>query len=126
MRPAPNNKYFLPLFYFPIDLTLLSMSCLFLFHPQSAFFAPHFFSSTSYHNLQLPSLSCHQMKCCGWTGPGNWSENLLIKNSTQALYSCSCRNDSRPGTELRQVGLCERLSAEPPVYETVRNTVSKI
>ncbi|KAK7891421.1 hypothetical protein WMY93_023384 [Mugilogobius chulae] len=26
------------------------------------------------------------MKCCGWTGPGNWSENLLIKNSSQYLY----------------------------------------
>eukprot|EP00064_Thunnus_orientalis_P002632 superscaffoldBa00000198_g2639 len=58
------------------------------------------------------------MKCCGWTGPGNWSENLVIKNSSQHLYSCSCRNDSLPGIEIKAVGLCEHLSAEPPVYET--------
>ncbi|XP_037538905.1 CD82 antigen [Nematolebias whitei] len=58
------------------------------------------------------------MKCCGWTGPGNWSENLLIKNSTQKLYSCSCRNESMPGPELREGGLCEYMSAEPPVHET--------
>lgn len=63
----------------------------------------------------------HQMKCCGWTGPGNWSENHLIKNSTQKLYSCSCHNDSLPGPEKKDVGLCEHLSAEPPVYETVHN-----
>ncbi|MEQ2224851.1 hypothetical protein ILYODFUR_011675 [Ilyodon furcidens] len=58
------------------------------------------------------------MNCCGWTGPGNWSENLLIKNSTQNLYSCSCRNDSLPGSEVKQFGLCESLSAQPPVYAT--------
>uniref|UniRef100_A0A3B5MEA9 Tetraspanin n=1 Tax=Xiphophorus couchianus TaxID=32473 RepID=A0A3B5MEA9_9TELE len=57
------------------------------------------------------------MKCCGWTGPGNWSENTLIKNSTQYLYSCSCRNDTIPGTEVKEFGLCERLSAQPPVFE---------
>uniref|UniRef100_A0A3Q2P6E6 CD82 molecule b n=1 Tax=Fundulus heteroclitus TaxID=8078 RepID=A0A3Q2P6E6_FUNHE len=58
------------------------------------------------------------MKCCGWTSPGNWSENLLIKNSTQKLYSCSCRNDSLPGTDVKEFGLCDSLSPQPPVYET--------
>ncbi|XP_034391249.1 CD82 molecule b isoform X2 [Cyclopterus lumpus] len=58
------------------------------------------------------------MECCGWTGPGNWSENILIKNSSQILYSCSCRNASLPGTDIRDVGLCEQLSTETPVYET--------
>uniref|UniRef100_A0A3P9M7R3 Tetraspanin n=1 Tax=Oryzias latipes TaxID=8090 RepID=A0A3P9M7R3_ORYLA len=58
------------------------------------------------------------MKCCGWTGPGNWSENLLIKNNTQKLYSCSCRNESLPGSDVKNVGLCENLSDELPVYET--------
>lgn len=63
------------------------------------------------------------MKCCGWTGPGNWSENILIKNSTQNnLYSCSCRNESLPGTEVKDVGLCENLSTDLPLYETVHNT----
>ncbi|XP_056272516.1 CD82 molecule b isoform X1 [Pseudoliparis swirei] len=58
------------------------------------------------------------MKCCGWTGPGNWSENMLIRNSSQNLYSCSCRNESLPGTDIRDVGLCEQLSAQAPIYET--------
>ncbi|XP_043980647.1 CD82 molecule b [Gambusia affinis] len=57
------------------------------------------------------------MKCCGWTGPGNWSENTLIKNSTQNLYSCSCRNDTIPGTDVKEFGLCEHLSAQPPVFQ---------
>uniref|UniRef100_A0A3Q1GAK9 Tetraspanin n=1 Tax=Acanthochromis polyacanthus TaxID=80966 RepID=A0A3Q1GAK9_9TELE len=57
------------------------------------------------------------MKCCGWTGPGNWSQNLLISNGTK-LYSCSCRNESLPGTEVKSVGLCEHLLSDPPVYQT--------
>lgn len=62
-----------------------------------------------------------QMKCCGWTGPGNWSDNLLIKNSSQNLYPCSCRNETLPGPEIRPTGLCEHLSTDLPVYETVRD-----
>ncbi|KAM6937270.1 CD82 molecule b isoform 1-T1 [Xenentodon cancila] len=58
------------------------------------------------------------MKCCGWTDPGNWTENLLIKNSSQHLYSCSCRNESLPGTEVKEVGLCVHLSPEKPIFET--------
>lgn len=58
------------------------------------------------------------MKCCGFTGPGNWSENPVIKNSTQVQYSCSCRNDSLPGVEKVLAGLCSTLSSDPPVYET--------
>ncbi|XP_017261687.1 CD82 molecule b [Kryptolebias marmoratus] len=59
-----------------------------------------------------------QMKCCGWISPGNWSENIWISNNTNKLYSCSCRNESLPGTEVRESGLCEYMSAEPPVHET--------
>ncbi|CAL8261220.1 unnamed protein product [Merluccius merluccius] len=62
------------------------------------------------------------MKCCGWTGPGNWTENLVIKsvkkNSSQTLYSCSCRNDSLPGISIEGTGLCQSLSADVPVYTT--------
>ncbi|KAF7224192.1 CD82 molecule b [Nothobranchius furzeri] len=58
------------------------------------------------------------MECCGWTGPGNWSENILIKNSTQNLYPCSCRNSSHPGTDMREGGLCESLSENLPVFQT--------
>ncbi|XP_061532170.1 CD82 molecule b isoform X2 [Phycodurus eques] len=61
------------------------------------------------------------MKCCGWTGPGNWSDNMLIKNSSQYLYSCSCRNESLPGTDIKVEGLCEHLSSELPIYETRKN-----
>lgn len=68
------------------------------------------------------SLPYEQMKCCGWYGPGNWSENINIKNSTQYLYSCSCRNESMPGTEVKPVGLCEHMSQETPVYETVQDS----
>ncbi|KAJ8340169.1 hypothetical protein SKAU_G00348020 [Synaphobranchus kaupii] len=55
------------------------------------------------------------IQCCGWTGPGNWTENTLIKNSSQ-LYPCSCRNVSLPGVDLKNGGLCETLSPEWPVY----------
>ncbi|XP_030588154.1 CD82 molecule b isoform X2 [Archocentrus centrarchus] len=57
------------------------------------------------------------IKCCGLAGPGNWSENLVIKNSTQYLYPCSCRNDSLPGGDVKPAGLCESMSSELPVYE---------
>lgn len=69
-----------------------------------------------------PSPSYHQMKCCGWTGPGNWSDNIVIKNSSQNLYPCSCRNESLPGSDIKFNGLCEHLSTEPPIYDTVQNT----
>lgn len=62
------------------------------------------------------------MKCCGWTGPGNWSENLIIKNSSQNLYPCSCRNESLPGSDIKLEGLCEHLSTDLPVFETVRDS----
>lgn len=70
--------------------------------------------------------SYHQMKCCGWSGPGNWSDNLSIKNSTKNLYPCSCRNDSLAGTDVQEVGLCEHMSTDLPVYETVYNLTSLI
>ncbi|XP_072551478.1 CD82 molecule b isoform X2 [Salminus brasiliensis] len=56
------------------------------------------------------------VQCCGWTGPSNWTENVWIKNSTQTLYPCSCRNESIPGTELQETGLCQSLVPEWPVY----------
>ncbi|XP_077600729.1 CD82 antigen-like [Stigmatopora nigra] len=58
------------------------------------------------------------MKCCGWMSPSNWSDNMLIKNNSQNLYSCSCRNESLPGSDIKVVGLCEHLSSELPVYPT--------
>lgn len=63
------------------------------------------------------------MKCCGWTGPSNWTENILIKsekNNSQNLYPCSCRNVSISGTDLKETGLCPSLSSEWPVFTTVQ------
>ncbi|XP_073709640.1 CD82 molecule b [Misgurnus anguillicaudatus] len=56
------------------------------------------------------------MKCCGWTGPSNWTENMSIKNNSQTLYPCSCRNESISGIEIKENGLCESLVKEWPVY----------
>lgn len=61
-----------------------------------------------------------KIHCCGWTGPGNWTENTLIRNSSRVLYPCSCRNMSLPGVGLEERGLCESLSSEWPVYQMVR------
>uniref|UniRef100_A0A8C2D6W5 CD82 molecule b n=1 Tax=Cyprinus carpio TaxID=7962 RepID=A0A8C2D6W5_CYPCA len=61
------------------------------------------------------------MKCCGWTGPSNWTENLVIKsqkNSSQILYPCSCRNESISGTYIKETGLCLSLSPDWPVFTT--------
>uniref|UniRef100_A0A671SCU2 Tetraspanin n=1 Tax=Sinocyclocheilus anshuiensis TaxID=1608454 RepID=A0A671SCU2_9TELE len=61
------------------------------------------------------------MKCCGWTGPSNWTENVVInsqKNNSQILYPCSCRNESISGTDIKETGLCEALSPEWPVFTT--------
>ncbi|KAJ8343445.1 hypothetical protein SKAU_G00307740 [Synaphobranchus kaupii] len=56
--------------------------------------------------------------CCGWTGPGNWTENILIKNSSQYLYPCSCRNVSQPGDAIQESGFCNAPSLNWPVYNT--------
>uniref|UniRef100_A0A673HR97 Tetraspanin n=2 Tax=Sinocyclocheilus rhinocerous TaxID=307959 RepID=A0A673HR97_9TELE len=58
------------------------------------------------------------MKCCGWTGPSNWTENLVMKNNSQILYPCSCRNKSISGTDIKETGLCQALSPDWPVFTT--------
>ncbi|KAI4892810.1 hypothetical protein NFI96_017242, partial [Prochilodus magdalenae] len=70
-------------------------------------------NKTSEHAWDYLQRTIH---CCGWIGPSNWTENVWIKNSTQTLYPCSCRNESIPGTELQQTGLCQSLVPEWPVY----------
>ncbi|XP_063052834.1 CD82 molecule b [Engraulis encrasicolus] len=56
------------------------------------------------------------IKCCGWTGPGNWTENTQIKNSSSTLFPCSCRNDTTGSESLPSSGLCESDTPEWPVY----------
>ncbi|XP_052008833.1 CD82 antigen-like [Xyrauchen texanus] len=58
------------------------------------------------------------MECCGWNGPSNWTENMLIKNSSQILYPCSCGNESISGTDNKERGLCPSLTSEWPVFTT--------
>ncbi|XP_031421150.1 CD82 molecule b [Clupea harengus] len=59
------------------------------------------------------------IQCCGWTDPGNWTDNIKIKNSSEILYPCSCRNDSsspqQPG-DLQMTGLCESPTPQWPIY----------
>ncbi|XP_062918321.1 CD82 molecule b [Mobula hypostoma] len=46
-----------------------------------------------------------ELQCCGWMGHSNWTENLVIKNSSMLLYPCSCHqkaNDTIP-----EMGFCE-------------------
>ncbi|XP_078076499.1 CD82 molecule b [Mustelus asterias] len=31
-----------------------------------------------------------KLDCCGWTGPSNWTENVIIRNSTGKQFPCSC------------------------------------
>ncbi|XP_051779471.1 CD82 antigen-like isoform X2 [Erpetoichthys calabaricus] len=54
-----------------------------------------------------------QASCCGWYGPGNWTENLTIKNNT-FLYPCSCANI----TGAPSSGFCNASSSVWPVYQT--------
>ncbi|XP_036391108.1 CD82 antigen-like isoform X2 [Megalops cyprinoides] len=56
------------------------------------------------------------IQCCGWTGPSNWTENTLMKNSSLILYPCSCRNMSLSHVDVKESGLCESSSPEWPVY----------
>ena len=93
----------------------------FVFLPWSYLFSHKFMYVHSFLFTSFFS-SIHQMKCCGWTGPGNWSENHLIMNSSRSLYPCSCRNETLPGTDIQEVGLCEHTSPQLPVYEKVQNS----
>uniref|UniRef100_A0A8D3E0R1 Tetraspanin n=1 Tax=Scophthalmus maximus TaxID=52904 RepID=A0A8D3E0R1_SCOMX len=33
------------------------------------------------------------MECCGWSGRVDWSGNMVIVNSSQLLFPCSCQNE---------------------------------
>nr|XP_033784184.1 CD82 antigen [Geotrypetes seraphini]XP_033784185.1 CD82 antigen [Geotrypetes seraphini] len=35
-----------------------------------------------------------QLKCCGWTNVSDWDKNPIIKNSSGAMYPCSCNSSS--------------------------------
>lgn len=56
--------------------------------------------------------------CCGWTGPGNWSENTLIRNSSQTQFPCSCQNKSISENGIQDSGLCHAPTKVWPVFGT--------
>lgn len=49
------------------------------------------------------------MKCCGWKGPSNWTDNLIIKNSSVLLYPCSC-HQRRENDTMPETGFCEGVA----------------
>ncbi|XP_069751324.1 CD82 molecule b isoform X3 [Narcine bancroftii] len=47
-----------------------------------------------------------KLHCCGWLGPSNWTENVVVKNSSEILFPCSCHQRSENDT-LPETGFCE-------------------
>lgn len=60
-----------------------------------------------------------QMQCCGWTGRMDWNGNMVIMNSSQLLFPCSCQNVSATAGNLSESGFCEAQTPDWPVYDVV-------
>lgn len=63
------------------------------------------------------------MECCGWTGRLDWNANMVIVNSSQLLFPCSCQNISLAAGNFSDSGFCEAQTPDWPVYDAV-NAVS--
>uniref|UniRef100_A0A671X0Y4 Tetraspanin n=1 Tax=Sparus aurata TaxID=8175 RepID=A0A671X0Y4_SPAAU len=57
------------------------------------------------------------MECCGWTGRMDWSGNMVIVNSSQLLFPCSCQNISLATGNFSDSGFCEAQTPDWPVYD---------
>lgn len=57
------------------------------------------------------------MKCCGWSGRLDWSGNMVIVNSSQLLFPCSCHNTSLANGNFSDSGFCEAHTPDWPVYD---------
>ncbi|XP_036952191.1 CD82 antigen-like isoform X1 [Acanthopagrus latus] len=57
------------------------------------------------------------MECCGWTGRLDWSGNMVIVNSSQLLFPCSCQNISLATGNFSDSGFCEAQTPDWPVYD---------
>ncbi|XP_072321377.1 CD82 antigen-like [Eucyclogobius newberryi] len=58
------------------------------------------------------------MECCGWSGRQDWTGNMVIVNSSQLLFPCSCQNTSLSSTNSSSTdGFCESSTPDWPVYE---------
>ncbi|XP_006642540.1 CD82 molecule a [Lepisosteus oculatus] len=54
--------------------------------------------------------------CCGWSGPGNWTENPVLKNNSKSEYPCSCANLTAVNSSVPNNGFCQSESKQWPVY----------
>ncbi|XP_029904159.1 CD82 antigen-like [Myripristis murdjan] len=57
------------------------------------------------------------MECCGWDGRADWSGNMVIVNSSQLLFPCSCQNRSDVTANYSHTGFCEASTPDWPVYD---------
>uniref|UniRef100_A0A3Q4BPU5 Tetraspanin n=1 Tax=Mola mola TaxID=94237 RepID=A0A3Q4BPU5_MOLML len=57
------------------------------------------------------------MNCCGWSGHLDWNGNMVIVNSSQLLFPCSCQNISVATGNSSDSGFCEAQTPDWPVYD---------
>ncbi|GLD55710.1 CD82 antigen-like protein, partial [Lates japonicus] len=57
------------------------------------------------------------MGCCGWNGRMDWNGNMVIVNSSQLLFPCSCQNISLATGNFSESGFCEAQTPDWPVYD---------
>ncbi|XP_031704439.1 CD82 antigen-like [Anarrhichthys ocellatus] len=57
------------------------------------------------------------MDCCGWTGYLDWNGNMVIVNSSQLLFPCSCQKILLINGNFSDSGFCEAQTSDWPVYD---------
>uniref|UniRef100_A0A3Q4H8Q5 Tetraspanin n=1 Tax=Neolamprologus brichardi TaxID=32507 RepID=A0A3Q4H8Q5_NEOBR len=57
------------------------------------------------------------MECCGWIDRTDWSGNMIVVNSSQLLFPCSCQNISLIAGNISDSGFCEAKTPDWPVYD---------
>uniref|UniRef100_A0A3Q4H8T2 CD82 molecule a n=1 Tax=Neolamprologus brichardi TaxID=32507 RepID=A0A3Q4H8T2_NEOBR len=55
--------------------------------------------------------------CCGWIDRTDWSGNMIVVNSSQLLFPCSCQNISLIAGNISDSGFCEAKTPDWPVYD---------
>lgn len=70
------------------------------------------------------AVPAEQMQCCGWTDRQDWSGNMVIVNSSQLLFPCSCQNVSATSGNFSDSGFCEAQTPDWPVYDVVSCRIS--
>ncbi|XP_041847187.1 CD82 antigen-like [Melanotaenia boesemani] len=58
------------------------------------------------------------MACCGWTGHQDWFSNMIVTNSSQMLFPCSCWNVTLASRNFSDSGFCESQTIDWAVYNT--------